>query len=232
MPHSTRPLVGITADLGPHPRTARPQARVALAYAQAVERAGATPLILPPIPSLAERLAESCDAFVLTGGDDPRTETFGTPTHPNATPIEPDRQEFETRLLMALESRPDTPVLAICLGMQLMGLIAGGELDQYLPDSLPTHADHLSHNHEVIPVHSPPLASDLPEFKGAVHSHHRQALRSSGTLDVIARAHDGVIEAIMDPRKRLALGVQWHPERTTDQKLGDGLFHALVRAIR
>ncbi|QQS08704.1 MAG: gamma-glutamyl-gamma-aminobutyrate hydrolase family protein [Phycisphaerales bacterium] len=231
MPHSTRPLVGITADLGPHPRTARPQARVALAYAQAIERAGATPIILPPIPSLAERFAETCDAFVLTGGDDPRTEPFGKPTHPRTTPIEHDRQEFEIRLLRALDDHPETPLLGVCLGMQLMGLLAGGELDQHLPDTLPTHADHLSHDHEIIPEHTPSLASELPELMGTVHSHHRQALRSPGTLVVIARAHDGVIEAVIDPKKRFSLGVQWHPERTTDPTLGDGLFLALVRAI-
>ncbi len=232
MPRPTRPFVGITADLGPHPRTSRPQARIALAYAQAVERAGGTPIILPPIPNLAERFAESCDALVLTGGDDPRTEPFGSPTHPKATPIEPDRQEFETRLLNALESRPDAPILAICLGMQLMGLIAGGELDQHLPDTLPTHADHAGGDHEITPEGAHTLVSDLPELRGGVHSHHRQALRSSGTLNVIARAHDGVIEAVTDPKKRFALGVQWHPERTTNQSLGEGLFHALVRAIR
>jgi putative glutamine amidotransferase len=62
-----------------------------------------------------------------------------------------------------------------------------------------------------------------------VHSHHRQALKHAGSLTVIARAPDGVIEAVHDSaRPGMYLGVQWHPERTDDGRLGFALFERLV----
>jgi putative glutamine amidotransferase len=47
-----------------------------------------------------------------------------------------------------------------------------------------------------------------------VNSSHHQAIKQVGRdLRVIARAHDGVIEAVIDTRPgRFVLGVQWHPE--------------------
>ena len=67
---------------------------------------------------------------MFIGGDDPRTEPFGEPTHPKATPVEPERQAFETALLEELQRRPGAPVLGVCLGMQMMALHAGGKLNQ------------------------------------------------------------------------------------------------------
>jgi putative glutamine amidotransferase len=143
-------------------------------------------------------------------------------THPKATPLHPQRQAFELALLEALDRAPAKPALGVCLGMQLMGLHRGGTLDQHLPDSLPTavlHWDHGSHE----------IAGELG--RGLVHSHHRQALTHAGSLAVIARAPDGVIEAVRDAaRPAMYLGVQWHPERTHDEKLGAGLFRKLVMA--
>jgi len=112
-------------------------------------------------------------------------------------------------------------VLGVCLGMQLMALHAGGALDQHLPDSLPTAADHWGRkNHQV----AGELGSAL------VQSHHRQAITNAGSLRVAARAHDGVIEAVRDEDRRFYLGVQWHPERTADDGLGSGLIFNLIEA--
>lgn len=61
----------------------------------------------------------------------------------------------------------------------------------------------------------------------AVNSAHHQAVKALGPGVVIdARAPDGVIEGIEDPRHRFVLGVQWHPEQGTDPRL----FTALVSA--
>jgi len=67
---------------------------------------------------------------------------------------------------------------------------------------------------------------------GSVHSRHRQAIVDAGRLKVIARAPDGVIEAVQDPARRFYLGVQWHPERTTNTELGSRIFERLVAAVR
>ncbi len=214
------PVIGITCDL------AEGRARVRTTYAEAIARAGGVPLLLPPIPALAPAHAALCDALVLTGGDDPIMEAFGVPTHPAAVRVDPVRQEYELALLAALSAHPDRPTLGVCLGMQFMALAAGGTLDQHMPDTTPTHADHVGDRpHALVPEHDAFVA-------GEVRSHHRQAVSAPGSLRIAARAHDGVIEGVHDPDRRFYLGVQWHPERTTDAPLGQGLFDRLTDCAR
>ncbi|MEC9373004.1 MAG: gamma-glutamyl-gamma-aminobutyrate hydrolase family protein [Planctomycetota bacterium] len=216
-----RPLVGVACDVADN------RAALRLAYLEALRRAGADAIILPPIPEQAERHARLCDAFVLTGGDDPIMESFGAPTHPNATRVDPRRQAHDVALLAALDRIPAAPVLGVCLGMQYMAICAGGALNQHMPDDTPTHADHYDNRpHPVAPT----TASNF-NLEGVVTSHHRQAVSNPGRLRIIARAHDGVIEAVDDPARPFYLGVQWHPERTETRALGQALFDALVRAI-
>ncbi len=214
------PIIGITCDL------ADGRARVRTTYAEAVARAGGVPLLLPPIPALAQAHAAMCDALVLTGGDDPIMEGFGVPTHPEAVRVDPVRQEYELALLGALAGHADKPTLGVCLGMQYMALAAGGTLDQHLPDTTPTHADHVGDRPHPVCPESDALQS------GDVMSHHRQAVSAPGSLRVAARAHDGVIEGVVDPDRRFYLGVQWHPERTAHSSLGQGLFDRLAACAR
>ena len=230
------PTVGITCDIadGRHCLTRT--------YIDAVARAGGVPMMLPPpgevseadATEIARTLVALCDAIVLSGGDDPRTEPFGVPTHPKANPVHPDRQRFETAILAALHERPDMPILGVCLGMQMMALVAGGTLNQYMPDTTPTHADHWDdHEHPIITcIQSSPLGEDTTSdaVLGRVTSRHRQAVSDPGSLRVIARAQDGIIEAIDAPNRPFFVGVQWHPERTVEHRLGRGLFDSLVVA--
>ncbi len=202
------------------------------------------PFILPHKPEFAEAYADRCDAIVLTGGDDPATEGYGVPTDPRARLIDPARQAFECALLAAAASRPDLPVLGICLGMQLMALDAGGRLDQYLPDHLPTAAEHQNdRRHGLIFREAGSPLHRLLDGDGTVEagngnsaitivSSHRQAVSDPGRLRIIAMAPDGVIEAIDDPTRRFYLGVQWHPERGGPEPLSRGLIAALVAAAR
>ncbi len=237
------PLVALTADL---PVESPPAYASRCAYAEALRRAGALPVILPPpvaaspteLEHLASRYADAFDAFVFTGGADPVTEPFGQPTHPAAKRLHPARQAFELALFAALDQprHRDKPVLAICLGMQLMALHNQGVLNQHLPDS--PHADsapqHLDNQlHDVLPARN-----DHPVITraGRVASSHHQAVSDPGRLRVVARAPDQVIEAIDDPSRAFYLGTQWHPERTPDgpesKPLGDDLFRALVARVK
>jgi putative glutamine amidotransferase len=213
-----RPVIGITADATPE------RHQVARAYTRAVAACGGVPVLLPAEPDCIEDHIRVCHGFVLTGGDDPAMEAWGEPTHPKARPIDPQRQRFEVGLLAALaRRRPDCPVLGVCLGMQLMALCDGGALDQHLPDTLPTAASHWGHAEHLV---------SGPAGEGLVHSHHRQAVRDAGALQVTARSPDGVIEAVRSGERHHYVGVQWHPERTSDARLGLGLFAGLVRAAR
>ena len=213
-----RPLIGITPDATPE------KYQVGRSYSTMVVQAGGVPVILPCELECVPDFVARFDGFILTGGDDPIMTQWGVPMHPKANPVDPRRQAFELALLDALAAlHPSVakPVFGICLGMQLMGLHAGGELDQHLADHLPTADVHWDkREHEVI--------GKLGQ--GLVHSHHRQALTSSGSLSAIATAPDGVIEAIQDPRHPFYLGVQWHPERTRNREFGLSLFERFVAA--
>ncbi len=221
------PIVGVVCGLD------EKNARTRRAYMHRVRTAGGTPILLAPPDaehaSLASEHAELCDAFVFTGGGDPDTSKFSVPTHPSANVEHPDRQAYETALLTHLaDHAPDKPVLGVCLGMQMMTLVAGGSLDQHMPDTTPTHAEHMDdHTHPIALIDPHPVLSE-----GLVTSWHRQAVNNAGSLRVIARAPDKIIEAIDDPTRRFYLGVQWHPERTDNHPMGQAIFDALVAATR
>lgn len=229
---SLKPIVGVTCDVGPHARSGRATCSVSLAYEECIARAGGVAIVLPPLMECLEDHIALCDAFVFTGGDDPKMEQFGEITHPKATPMDPRRQSYEVTLMRALqEKRPEAPVLGICLGMQLMSLVAGGKLEQHLPDVLASHGDHYAREHDVTATDAARALQDMGfVMNGSVASHHRQAVRDAGTLEVVARSHDGVIEAVRDPRRPLCLGVQWHPERTVAVQTGQAVFDGFIMA--
>lgn len=223
------PLIGITTDITDPGQGKPPRLDCSLAYSRCVADAGGIPVLLPPILALAPHHANLCDGFIFTGGDDPRTEAFGVPTHPDARPMHQVRQAYELALLDLLrDSRPAAPVLGICLGMQMMALHAGGKLNQHLPDSHATAASHRG-VHDVEPSGEP---SPLPIARGRVLSNHHQAVSEPGPLVVTARSADEVIEAMSDPRRPFYCAVQWHPERTADAALGQRLFERLVAAAK
>lgn len=232
-----KPVIGISMDVAVVAGSLRTRAECSLAYADAVDRAGGVPMYLAPVVSAIPDQLRVVDAVVLTGGDDPRTEAFGVPTHPAATPLHARRQEYELALLAALEGSAHA-VLGVCLGMQLMALAAGGELDQHLPDTLREgarahRADGGAGAHALTLDEAAAGVLGLSDAAtGEVCSHHHQAVRHAGHLHVLARHADGTIEAIGQRGARYFAGVQWHPERTSDPALGQGIIAALVRAAR
>ena len=235
MPAPSRaPIIGITCDVTDRDATQR------RTYDSAVIAAGGVPILIPPpaltntssaldqLRDLARAHIDLLDALILTGGRDPDLTPFGKPNHPASTLLHPDRQAYELALLAELDHRRALPTLGICLGMQLMALHAGGDLDPHLPDSTLTADDHTNdHHHSITPVTAHPLI-----IRGTAASWHHQAVRDPGRLRLVARAHDNVIEAVDDPARPFYLGVQWHPERTADPNLGEHLFRALIAAAR
>ncbi len=227
-----RPRIGITVDNG---QTAKGTRRYesAEAYSDAVALAGGLPVLLPQCTDLIPDYLALCDAFVFTGGDCPDMSAFNAATDPRVTPVDPRRQSFELALMRAIDPLPDTPVLGICWGMQLMGLNKNAGFNQFLADTLPTAADHQNnarHAIQLTQTDSPLGAQSLPDE--TIVSWHRQALATPGSLRVVAKSPDGVIEAVDDPTRPFYLGVQWHPERGGPGPLSLGLLQRLVSAAR
>jgi putative glutamine amidotransferase len=196
------------------------------AYAESVERAGATPLLAAPT---ADRetildLVELMDALVITGGNfDIDPERYGqTPRGVRLDEIKPGRTEFEWFLLRAaLDDR--IPILAVCGGMQLLNVVLGGTLVQDIRSELPGALDHeqpTSPREPHHPVELTPesfLAKELGRTRIEVNTTHHQAIEQLGEgLEVIGRAPDGVVEAIVLSENPSVVGVQWHPELLDD----------------
>jgi len=217
-------------------------ALVPAAYLRGIEAAGGVPVVLAPpavaagdevaAGGFAEAAAERVDAIVLTGGADVDPARYGEPSHETTQSPEPARDAYELALLRECERR-DVPVLAICRGMQLLNVSRGGSLCQHLPESegAPEHmAKPGSFSPQrVLMAEGSRLARLLGRSEVIVPCHHHQAVELVGEgLVVSARAEDGVIEGVEDPRARFLIAVQWHPEAGEDPSL----FEALVRACR
>ena len=229
-----RPLIGITWGTNSRDE-ARLRWQLRADYTAAISAAGGMPVMLPGEMECIGDYLSCCDGIILSGGDDVDTTPFGQPVHPKANLMRPERQRFELALLAALDAAT-TPVLGICLGMQMMAVHAGGKLHQHLPDApgFDEHraALHKQKNHglQLLTAH-PALPAPAP-----VHSSHHQAVASPGKLKVIALSDDAsgrVIEAVTrEGDRRFYLGVQWHPERTIDPTLGVNLIGKLVQAAQ
>jgi len=193
------------------------------AYVNSVKEAGGVPFLIPHIPELAADALDALDGVLLTGGDDIDTRDFGQALHAKADLMPPLRQRGEFALLRALDQRPTLPVLGICLGMQLMGVHNGCPLIQHLHDVIADGDRHVGNK-----IHS--ITGSIGS--GQVTSSHHQALASAGPFETLALSDDGVLEAIRLANRSFYVGVQWHPERTQDQKLGLGIIEKLVNAAQ
>lgn len=233
----TRPVIGITSYVESASWGAWHEVRavlVAESYVAHLLQAGAIPVVLPPLPEGAtpddaEALLTRLDALVLAGGVDVESTRYGQPPHPLAQA--PRRERDSTELLLATMARDRLPVLGICRGMQVMAVAAGGELEQHLPDRL----GHLGHapapatygRRLVTPKHGSLLES-ITRGEFQVMCYHHQGVVTHPTYAVSGVSDDGVLEAIEAPESRFHLGVQWHPEKSQDNRL----FAALVAAAR
>ena len=213
------------------------------AYLEAVQMAGAVPVILPPQlgPHQFADLAANLDGLILTGGGDVDPARYNEKPHRETTGVSQKRDEFEVAALRwALGEH--RPVLAICRGMQIMNVALGGSLYQHVPESF---GDAINHSqagagfprceatHAVEVRGGSLLANIIGSGSVGVNSMHHQSVRAAGShLVITARAPDGVIEAVEGPSLgAFVLGVQWHPE---EMIAGSGaarsLFIAFVNA--
>ena len=231
------PVVGLTVDAEPAGGYAKlPWYALRENYGQAVVRAGGLPMLLPLEVDRAEAYAERIDALVITGGDfDVDPALFGAKSRHASASTKHRRTEFEVSITRAALAR-DLPVLGICGGEQLLNIVLGGTLIQHIPDEIEGALAHEQPNprtepgHEVKVVEGTLLHAIVGVDRLAVNSAHHQAVKEVGEGVVInARAPDGVIEGIEDPRRRFCLGVEWHPEYAISA--GDGkILKALVDA--
>jgi putative glutamine amidotransferase len=240
------PLIAVTTSEMRHnpfdlatPQADPPRREMALGmtYLEAIGRAGAIAIAVPPMPGPAiPALLDRVDGVLLSGGPDIHPDAYGAEPHAELGPTEPPLDAFELALARAADER-DVPILAICRGAQLFNVARGGTLHQHLPDVVGDGVTHRQPGAPGEPVHDVTVAagSRLAAILGRRHAHvnsfHHQAVDVVGErLEVTARAQDGTVEAFEAVDRGFVVGVQWHAECLVDREEQAALFAALVDA--
>ena len=206
-------------------------------YVESVRRAGGDARVLS-----ADHPAslEGLDGILFTGGDDIDPAYYREPRHPKTYTPDAARDAFELALA-GLALTHDTPVLAVCRGLQVINVAAGGTLIQ---DIVSEVDEALSHQidaplyaiaHEVWVARGSRLASVMQEQLAdgevlQVNSRHHQSIKQTAEgFDVCGTAPDGIIEAIERPSSRFCIAVQWHPENFWRTGEFRSLFEGFVK---
>jgi putative glutamine amidotransferase len=210
-------------------------------YVRSLENLGALPVMIPLNMTEATLYGtlQRLDGLFLPGGEDIDPSNYGEERHPllGATDRERDRTEL---LLTRWALQAGMPILGVCRGVQLINVACGGTLVQDLHSEQPDleKHDYFPPSYERFRIsHSIAIEPDshLAHALGQVHevnSMHHQGIGQVGQgLRVVARAEDGLIEALEAPELPYVVGVQWHPEELskTDQ-MSANLFYNFVRA--
>lgn len=188
-------------------------------YVDAVVRAGGVPLIIPfsTDKEVIISQAQLIDGLILSGGHDISPYNYGQEPSQKIGETFPERDTYEIILLEESKKR-NIPILGICRGFQLINVAAGGTLYQDL-SLIPGNI--LKHNQ----VSNPTLKTHKVEIKEnsfissifgketMVNSFHHQVIdKVANDFIVVAKASDGVVEAIEHKTYKFLVAVQWHPE--------------------
>ncbi len=242
------PVIGITAGtppVRPYDVLLEPSKGLFLssAYWKRIWAVGGTPFVIPPgDPDRAQECLSRLDGLLLSGGPDLDPLYFNEEPRTGTGRIDPERDVWEL-MLAKMGLVAGIPILAVCRGMQVLNVVAGGsiyqDLDQDLAERGRVGLKHFQEAPAWHPTHSVRIAPDnflsqAMGLRGAsarvrVNSFHHQAVNSvAAGFEVVALAEDGVIEAIQCKMHPFVIGVQWHPEFLD----GDGLFAMFVDACR
>lgn len=235
----TKPIIGISGSRlidqqGPFPGYHR--SYVNEDYVDSVIQNGGIPYIIPFNEDSEVTIAQvaNVDGLILSGGHDIDPRLYGEESLLQIGEIWPQRDAFDLLLLKEAEKR-HKPVLGICRGAQLLNVAHGGSLYQdinYRDEPTFKHNQGHTANLETQTIILAPdsyLVNLFGEEQLSVNSFHHQLIKAVGKdLRPVAKAKDGVIEAIENGDGSV-LGVQWHPEmlHCSDQKVNK-LFSDLI----
>ena len=118
----------------------------------------------------------------------------------------------------------DKPVLGICLGMQLMGMLFEGKMID-----INNHKKKLYYAHNVTINRNSILYNIFKTNNVKVNSRHKSVIKNT-KLKVVGISNDGYIEALEDSNKKFFIGVQWHPENMISyDNIENNLFKYFIR---
>jgi putative glutamine amidotransferase len=242
---SPRPIIGITTQTleaipGELPRCWVMSQR----YVDVLTSAGAIPWVIPLSHDMTTLRAvyERLDGVFLPGGVDMDPAVYSESRLPECGVTDPDRDRVEVAMVQWAIA-DGKPVLAVCRGVQVLNVAAGGTLYQdlaewcdaaikhdYWPMEVKQRQDLV---HEVTIEDGTQLASIIGAGTTTVNSMHHQGIKKLAPgLIVNSRAPDGLIEGVegSDDGSYL-IGVQWHPEELVESDPAmSRLFESFIEA--
>lgn len=217
------------------PATAETQL-VPEAYLQAFAGVGAQTQVLAwtdDVKAISNAVA-ACDLVVMCGGEDVDPARYKAARSPRLGAVNLSRDAFEFAVLDAATAQRKR-IFGICRGQQIINVYFGGTLWQDLPSEFPVKG--ICHRRRDLPkdgVHALTVepGSFLAEVYGeeplSVNSLHHQAVKDLAPgFKIVARAPDGVVEAIENPARGVS-AVQFHPERMV---INDSMWSRLFRSL-
>jgi putative glutamine amidotransferase len=231
-------MIGLNADYKSSKKDAPAFTYVAAGYYEAICRAGAIPVIVPPLHEFDDmcRVLDMLDGFVLVGGADLDPRRDGFMLHPSVRTLESRREDFD-RMLICEISRRQMPVFGIGVGMQLINVSEGGNLFLHLPEDMPKA---LPHKDLIDPAHRHGLQVETDSLMERVYGdgevrvnsfHHMAIDEVAPGFRITARCPDGVVEAIESTTDWLAFGTQFHPEADSASALDQRIFEEFIFGI-
>ena len=230
------PIIGLTPIVDDEKKNA-----LYSTYVDAINDAGGLAIILPYTDneSVLRKYAELCDGFLFTGGVDLSPAIYGEDILPECGEIQKYRDEYELRLL-PLVLKEKKPSMFICRGAQVLNVGLGGTLYQDIGAQYKTDIQHSQKepksapSHEVNVISETPLYSLVGKTRMTANSFHHQAVKDVGVgLAVMARADDGIIEALYGTGDTYIRAYQWHPERLARlSRDNDALFVDFIKAAK
>jgi len=181
-------------------------------YRDALESAGADLVVLHP----GDAVPADIDGLCLSGGGDIESARYGEADVACAD-VDTDRDALEIEIAKAAIER-DLPVLGICRGFQVLNVVRDGSLIQDVAGHRPEEREGLVEHRDVIVRPGSRLARATGEGPLRVNSRHHQAVTKAtlGRGLVATVVVDDLVEAFELDDRRWVVGVQWHPERTSE----------------
>lgn len=202
-----------------------PNETIADVFVDAILAAGGLPLMmsLTDDTQIIKRYVDMADGIAIPGGPDVNPMRWGETDEYDPTLCCEIRDSFEFKLVKeVLEA--NKPLFTTCRGTQLLNVATGGTLCMDVP-SLGAREGMTQWRHTGIltepchPVEVEPNSLLARTMHGAAliqtnSAHHCCIDKLGSHTHIVARATDGVPEAIELDNQTFCLGVQWHPEYT------------------
>lgn len=214
-----RPAIGVLVSLRPSGLGADVDAVVRLFAERAVDAldvAGGAPTLIDigaEARGAPEALTDRFAGLLIMGGADVDPAFYGEAPHPTTYGVDADADRYEIAAVCAALDH-GTPIIGICRGLQVLNVACGGNLVQDLGAETPHHGppDAFMVTQRVRVDAESRLGRILGRPEVAVRTGNHQAVRGvAKDFTVVARADDGVVEAI-EHVTAWAVGMQWHPE--------------------